>query len=180
MRIGYRVSIGAVAVALLAGGGCTQEVETDVGESQVALFSGPAFYDSVSQCTVGGVTMHCCPKVNNTPTVMVGVWLNVNIFKCQPLKPGLLDTSFLDTSTQRNNMHACPQGSLMRGLHVGRNDLACLWPQHQPLTEFVDAHTLDDDAMHVCGQNNTSNTYAMAGIHASKDIYTCATDGWPN
>src|SRR5579872_3326220 len=141
MKAGYGISIG-LAAALLAASGCAQEEETQFGESQAALFSGAAFYDSGSQCTVGGVTMHCCPYKNGMLTVMVGARIDQNVFKCQPI--GLAqnsDTSFLDTSTQRNNMHACPFGSLMRGLHVGLNDLTCLYPQHQPLTEFVDNGT---------------------------------------
>ena len=83
-----------------------------------------AFYDPPpfsgqwpTQCTVGGVAMHCCPPGN----AMVGVHLDANTFKCAPLRsPGGEVT--LDTGTVRNDMHVCPFGQVMVGLHTGKLD----------------------------------------------------------
>jgi hypothetical protein len=53
------------------------------------LFNPPklAFYDpppggNKTQCTVGGVTMHCCPR----DSLMIGADANKDVFKCAPIQ----------------------------------------------------------------------------------------------
>jgi hypothetical protein len=136
-----------------------------------------AFYDPPpfsgqwpTQCTVGGVAMHCCPPGN----AMVGVHLDANTFKCAPLRsPGGEVT--LDTGTVRNNMHVCPFGQVMVGLHNDFNLLACQSIPGNPIfSERVDSGTDDSFPMHVCQSAFLSE--AMSGIRADQNLLTCATN----
>jgi hypothetical protein len=163
--------------------GCNvDDLADDIATDQQALLTGTAFYDigPGTQCSVGGVTMHCCPNVNGSRSVMIGLRLDQNKIKCQPLGDnGFADTTFLDTSrTQRNGMLACPLGSLMRGFHADKSLLLCIFPPHsiQSSLDFVDTGT-QDGVGHVCGSNGTAFRYAMAGIRVDQNKFTCDTDG---
>lgn len=185
------LGISAVTLIVSAMGCQGTNSDTTFGRNQQPLFTGAAFYDFSNQCTVGGATMHCCPFKDGIPSVMVGARLDQNEFKCQPVNsweqnPSATPT-WLDTGTQRNGMHVCPVGSLMRGLHVDRNLLACIsvpglavtLPRDAgfvPFDEFVDTGT-QDGVMHVCGSNGTGLQFAMAGIRADQNRFTCDTDG---
>jgi hypothetical protein len=76
----------------------------------------------------------------------------------------------LDRFTQRNGMHACPQGWVMVALHADHNWLACRQPATAPVFEFVDTGTQDRNGqpMHVCSPGS-----AMAGIRVDQNKFTC-------
>lgn len=156
-------------LALLAGllaAGCvaTEEEEPIFSEATAELtLSGPAVYDAGTSCTVGGVTMHCCPLGK----VMIGANVSGNSFKCQGAIN--LGPRFLDSSTQRNGMHSCPWGSVMVGLHASQNKLACQYAS--VTTEVVDGNPLTHDGfMHVC-----PFPYAMTGINVSRNYFNCGS-----
>jgi len=155
----------AAALAMIAGcEGPMDEAGPEEAESPLLVFGRP-FYDIETTCTVGGVTMHCCPP----GTAMVGVHVIDNVLKCEliVLTQG---QPFADFGTQRNDMHACPYGSIMVGLHVERNVLACQYSGEPVLTERVDVVSVDRYPMHVC----TSSVMAMSGIHVDRNLFTCA------
>lgn len=128
------------------------------------------FYDTSTACTVGGVTMHCCP----TGSAMVGVRLDQNTFKCAPMS-NATGTISLDAGTVRNGMHVCPFGSVMVGLHRDLNMLACQQrPAGSITSERVDTATTDSFPMHVC--QNPVATEAMSGIHADLNRLSCSSN----
>ncbi|HEY2407260.1 MAG TPA: ricin-type beta-trefoil lectin domain protein [Polyangiaceae bacterium] len=147
----------------------------------------PVTNDGGSFCQVGGVGMHCCPPGN----AMVGVRLDQNLFKCAQLQ----DTSgqiVADNSTYRNvstpnpdgtsttyNMHTCPFGYVMVGLHADLNMLACQQIPPNAISdaitgELVDTGTQDSYPMHVC--ESTPHAYAMSGFDGPNNLLTCATN----
>ena len=75
-------------------------------------------YDSSTACTVGGVSMHCCP----TGSAMIGLRLDYNVFKCAPLtSPGgaitlskTMRSNLNGTNQTLTNMLACPIGQVMK------------------------------------------------------------------
>ncbi len=66
-----------------------------------------------------------------------------------------------------NDMHACPSGQLMVGVHVGKNLLACQQSAQSVTLEFVDGFT-GDGVMHVC-----PSTLAIADIRVDRNQFTC-------
>ncbi|MBN8232691.1 hypothetical protein JYK02_34755 [Corallococcus macrosporus] len=156
------------AVTILGGCGGPPETveELDVEQSKSSLlFTGATLYDSGTQCTVNGSTMHCCP----TGYAMIGAHVANNVFKCAQLS-STGGVRFLDTGLTRNNMHACPQGTVMVGMNASKNYLACQAPGTAVVLEYVDGTTTDSYPMHVCGAGG----YAMSGIHLGNNQYTCA------
>ena len=93
--------------------------------------------------------------------------------------------------TVRNNMHACPAGSIVTGVHVARNQLLCLGRFVDPRgnmtrNERVDqgarpdnqwppdavtraAHAYTGPAMHWCGPNRY-----VTGVHVANNAFSCA------
>jgi hypothetical protein len=128
--------------------------------------------DPGTQCTVGGVRMHCCP----TGYVMIGADAAHNSFKCGPLQAAQpAGPPTLDNGTQRYGMHSCPAGSVMVGLRLDTNQLACLpLPSGWITYERVDGGTHDSTGMHVC--DAFAPTAAMSGIRADRDQMLCASD----
>lgn len=162
-RLGLSV---ALVVAVSSCGSQGEEEGFDVGLTQSALsLTGHWVYDAGTQCTVNGVTMHCCPS----GYAMIGAHIDKNVFKCAQLT-AMAGSRYLDAGTQRNGMHACPWGSVMVGLHAGRNMLACQRPSTSPYFEYVDGNpaTQDGYPMHAW-----PNGYAMAGIHDGKNLFSC-------
>ena len=152
-------------------------------------YAGPAPFtdDGSTFCEVGGVGMHCCP----TGSAMIGVRLDQNVFKCGQLQ----DASgpiVADTSTYRNvskpnddgtstiyNMHTCPFGYVMVGLHEDLNVLACQQIPPNAISdaitgEVVDTGTEDGYPMHAC--ESTPRNYAMSGFDGANNLLTCATN----
>ena len=148
--------------ALTCFASCMEEAAEPSGQDVSELQIGASFYDGATQCSAGGATMHCCPS----GSVMIGVNVDRNIFKCGQLATGSI--RFLDIATQRNGMHACPFGSVMVGLHVGQNRLVCQYPATAPVFEYVDSSTQDPFPMHKC-----SDGTAMAGINVGANQFTC-------
>jgi len=165
-----RRSVQLAAVSLLfVALGCEGEAPT--GEAQSGVESTTSelnmsgwYYDTGTQCTVGGVTMHCCPS----GYAMIGIHVGNNVLKCARLSSGMSNNRNLDGGTQRNGMHACPRGQLMVGVHVGRNLFICETPVQSTQFEYVDTSTQDGYPMHVC-----ASTSAMAGLHAGNNLLTC-------
>lgn len=169
-----------VASSTLNGCGAAVDDETDIahdGEDLTFNATPPTgiVYDAGTQCTAGGVTMHCCPA----GYAMIGARLDQNIFKCGRVDGGLFGSPYLDGSTQRNNMHSCPFGMVMVGFHEDRNLLACQWPTRQSVVfEYVDGSTQDSYPMHVCPPTSASsyfyNGYAMSGIRVDRNLFACS------
>jgi hypothetical protein len=137
--------------------------ETAEHDSALNL-TGNWIYDSGTQCSAGGATMHCCPS----GYVMIGAHIDRNVFKCGQVTGFASPTVFLDVATQRNGMHACPWPTVMVGLHESANWLACRQLATPPVFEFVDTGTQDGFPMHVCQTGS-----AMAGIRIDQNRFTC-------
>lgn len=135
-----------------------------------AFANSCAFYDSSTQCTVGGTTMHCCPP----GSAMIGLHQDANVFKCARLTdPTGVVT--LDTGTQRNDMHACPFGQVMVGLHADLNQLACQTvPGAAINSERIDSGTQDTFPMHTCNWGRLDS--AMSGVRLDRNQLTCASN----
>jgi hypothetical protein len=79
-----------------------------------------------------------------------------------------------EAPTQRNNMHTCPEGLYIVGVHVNRNAFLCSneFGTYQASQENVDG---DDEAptqrsnMHACPSGS-----AVTGIHVDNNWLTCA------
>jgi hypothetical protein len=160
-----------LAMATSFAGCMASDDAAPVAESDSELGLDSTLFDAGTVCSVGGVTMHCCPS----GFAMTGIHVNDNVLRCSRLQAGFSGTATLDAGTVRNSMHACPFGQLMVGIHVGRNLLACR-PSAQGISlEFVDAVTTTTfpinggtATMHVC-----PDTFAMAGIHVNNNLFTC-------
>jgi hypothetical protein len=105
--------------------------------------------------------VHVCRK----GFAMIGADTEKNVFKCRRVVPQDGEknvTSILDTNTQRVNMHACPKGTYMRGLHVNNDWLICSYDSlagpNTAASEFENTVGLK-----VCIQQPNSLTY-MVGI----------------
>lgn len=132
----FMVTVSFASVVVL--GGCVGE-EAPVDTTQSALSIGPKIWDQqpwgqmcnmeLQTCTMDGVTMHCCP----TEWAMVGAHFAWNEFRCGYI--GGPESCFLDTSTVRNGMKACPVGSYMKGHHKGQNkSICCNYPSGKVAT----------------------------------------------
>lgn len=142
------------------------------------LFNPPnlAIYDPTTpggaktQCSAGGVTMHCCP----TGYVMIGADATNDVFKCAPVQTTGALTLDANPGTQRSGMHACPSGQVMVGSSVPLNDIICMaLPGGSVTSERVDYGTVDAYPMRVCDANPSS---AMSGIRVDLNRLLCATD----
>ena len=70
-------------------------------------------------------------------------------------------------------MHACVFGDLMVGYSQNWNLLVCAHPAEGVQSEFVDGNS-SDGYMHVCNQSFANPfRYAMTGINASQNRFTC-------
>ena len=141
---------------------------TEGYESDEALagprFTGSWLYDTGTLCTVGEVTMHCCPS----GMAMIGAHVVDNVFKCAQLTDPHGE-QFLDIETFQNGMHRCPSGSVMVGLHVTNNQFACRrrgGASPRPCEGFG---TMDSYPMHVCPHG-----HAMSGIRLNDNVLACA------
>jgi hypothetical protein len=174
-------------IPLGACGGTAAPEDHSQTQSQAIQQQG-TFYDRGTQCTYGGVQMHCCPG----GSFMIGARVDENVFKCSWSAQKLSDTVFIDRSTQcaapSGTMHCCPQlngiATVMVGLRADQNILACQQVEADYVgydsTATIDANppTQDGFPMHVCtGQTTTPPTigspYAMAGISIAENAFTC-------
>jgi hypothetical protein len=108
--------------------------------------------------------MHCCQP----GSAMIGVRDDQNVWKCITLD-SVMGEPFLDMGTQRFDMHACPLGSVMLGMHAAFNYLACEFPGTPVSSEFVDGNpaTQDEFPMHVCSAG------VMTGVRLDRNEFTC-------
>jgi len=162
-----------VALATLGLASCATDDLPQTAEHDSDLnLTGSFIYDSGTQCSAGGATMHCCPA----GYVMLGAHVDNNVFKCGQVTGFADSRASLDLFTQRNGMHACPPGLVMVGLHADQNWLACRQPAVSPIFEFVDTGTQDPNGppMHVCAVSPlTGALSAMAGIRVDQNKFTC-------
>lgn len=85
----------------------------------------------------------------------------------------------VDTDTQRNDMHSCPVGSFVTGIHVERNLLLCSssFGGYQATDEVVDNST-QRTGWHPDGQGSMHGCpggMAVTGVHASRNLLSCAS-----
>src|SRR5262249_7774125 len=159
------MSFALVILATLA------HCKSNEGYEYDEALAGPAFtgswiYDTGTLCTVGGVTMHCCPS----GMAMIGAHVVDNVFKCAQLTEPHGEP-FLDLETFRNGMHTCPSGSVMVGLHVTNNQFACQRPEAaHPLAHADETRgSLDGYPMPVCPHG-----HVMTGIRLTDNVLACA------
>ncbi len=166
-------------------------------QSQAILEEG-TFYDGAfgakpTQCTVNGVSMHCCPG----GSFMIGARIDQNVFKCATSGQALSGTIFTDppagqpakqcVSDSGVSMHCCPQlngvATVMVGLRADENILAC----QQVKNDFVGqnsnavfdgdpphAPTEDSYPMHVCPPPpQGQSSYGLAGIRIDQNEFVC-------
>lgn len=159
------IMLASLATLCLASCAVDDAPQTEEHDSELNL-TGAFIYDSGTQCSAGGATMHCCPS----GYVMIGAHVDNNVFKCGQVTGFATSFVALDAFTQRNGMHACPQGWVMVGLHANNNWLACRQPATAPVFEFVDTGTQDPNGypMHVCPSGS-----AMGGIRIDQNKFTC-------
>jgi len=67
-------------------------------------------------------------------------------------------------------MHACPEGTVMVGLHVKNDQLACQRPEAAAPVAHAGATpaTMDSYPMHVCPRGR-----AMSGIRPTDNVLAC-------
>ena len=129
-------------------------------------------------CTVGGITMHCCPEwqSGHLHYVMIGVNLAANSFKCARLvnEPGGMhqlaptlnqaNTNILD---QGYTFQAACNSGVMVGLHWDLKRVACVpMIDQQQLVNYVDVQQPINGWRH-CGVTWNGSTNAgkvMIGV----------------
>jgi hypothetical protein len=136
------------------------------------VFSG----GSPTVCTIGGVTMHCCPnwQTGNNHYVMIGVNLATNTFRCARLddywphrEPVTLAPAGATQYQSVTFDPACPGGAMV-GLHWDQKRVACakVSGRHgEGLHPFVD-YNPGPPGMKFCEDfsGSTSAGRVMAGI----------------
>lgn len=104
---------------------------------------------------------------------MRGAHLGQNRFLCRRVNQANEDC-FIDHATQRNGMHACPEGTYMRGYRQDRNLLTCCFERERGYTEYASefADTSSQEfGMHACPSPGP-NTF-MTGINAGQNRFLC-------
>lgn len=128
--------------------------------------TGRTVYDTSTQCTIGGATMHCCPS----GFAMTGIHADRNTLRCAALM-NPTGTLSVDTTTLRNSMHACPFGTVMIGINIALDQFGCQAIPGNPITkEDVDNNSADGFPMHVC---NDTRFAAMSGLTIARNQLTC-------
>lgn len=152
------------------------EIEIQTAESDLSFNSGVDVCDGGTTCySVYGMAgvAHCCP----TGYAMYGAHISSNVFYCREVVGGLKN-AVVDFSTTCNGMHCCPFGKVMVGYQHAMNWLICAEPKTQSVSvEYVDVSTTNTCgavSMHTCSSNANPNAYAMSGIHAGANHFTCA------
>lgn len=120
--------------------------------------------------------MPACPE----GYAVVGVHAAKKRLLCRRFNLGTSDV-FVDYSTQRSGMHACPDGTYARAYNDDHNLLICAYPVERGFTTFSGAEVLSPPnghgsapqraGMHVC--SNTDLNQVVVGIHASKNVFLC-------
>jgi hypothetical protein len=135
------------------------------------------------QWKADGTSIHTCPLGFG----MEGADVGGNIFTCIRVAPDALVRAGrverrLDKGTKHNyngrgDMHVCPDGWYMSGLHNGKNWLVCSngAPLEPPVLD-ADGATQGDPGghkMHMCPIREGQKT-VMTGIHDGRNDFACA------
>jgi dienelactone hydrolase len=109
---------------------------------------------------------------------MAGWHQETNILLCRKMD-GEAQDCFVDYSTQRQNLHACPAGTYMRGNHSGKNAITCCFNPNrgfelfEPGSETIDLDSQDrsaDPPLHACPGGKV-----MTGLQADGNRFLCAS-----
>ncbi len=89
--------------------------------------------------------------------------------------------SVVDAGTSRSGpsgteMHACPPGTYMRGVHLASNNYLCSWDKRRGVgkewvQEFEDTGSAGY-GMHICPRSGDYPTY-MTGLHVGQNKFLC-------
>jgi len=176
----------ATATTLLASGcgqvGEDKAISTVYGEALGAGYWDNAYVlgscSNVQLCN----DMHCCP----TGHAMVGAHFGGKSFYCRPYLGNAEQGCYVDSTTVRNGMRACPWGYYMKGYSQGQNISTCCLMTHPPV-EYLDGPGLQQFNQlggavvssqcppatangHVCADG-----YAMSGVNKGSNVFTCTS-----
>ena len=168
----------------------TEDVEVVMDPLQlIGPVNDPLFPGGpVTVCTVGGVTMHCCPNFQpGVPHyVMVGLNLAQNKFRCARLPNEFINTLAItlapvNTTKLKDGITfspACPGGAMV-GLHWDLKRVACtrVSAQGNQLIEQVDLTPPDSTGTKFCSPVSNQPFYnggAMVGMGSSIRTPSCA------
>jgi hypothetical protein len=152
---GYYWSVAIGIAGVIAQGGCEASDDNstddgvDVATSAVTVndvrIDPPSPGLPVTVCTVGGVTMHCCPEwqAGRLHYVMVGMNLSTNTFTCARLPSGFGNpdigtptlTSMVQTLDGETIGPVCPGKQAMLGYHFDQKKAVCA-AFNDPLSVF--------------------------------------------
>ena len=129
---------------------------------------------SPTQCTVGGITMHCCPEsqAGHLHYVMIGVNLATNTFKCARLTESSTNRQapFLNAANTSVRFDGqtfnavCPSGAMV-GLRWDQKRVACAAvSDFLPIVPYLDWRSPVNGFRTCLGTVNTGNASMMAGI----------------
>ena len=179
--LGY-LGLAVAALAMLVGcsaqdGGTNDEGALDgesVGKTSDALGFRAWTYDGGTQCTVGGITMHCCPGQQQGFVNYAMVGINSNNFKCARLDPTNGNAPTLSAMQRTVNGVtglACPTGQVMVGFHQALQRAACVTVSPNPLAERATPGVWDGSVV-TCNpvfpnQNSFYVGEAMTGLRTS-------------
>lgn len=77
----------------------------------------------------------------------------------------------VDSGTQRNNMHACPPGYFVIGVHVGNNKLLCSNTLQILRGEYVEKNNTYSGGVKM---RSCQEGYVVTGLHVGKNQLSCA------
>jgi hypothetical protein len=160
----FRIFLAICLIAGAFGGQAVAGEFTDTG-TQTRIFVNFIGIES-------NVDLHMC----RGGAFMVGVHVGENRFLCddsigfmgKTYAPSDLKPNYAPGRQDRYSSHrmaACPPGTAMTGLHVGKNVLLCAPLQTNDL--FVDAST-ERAKMHACPAGSV-----MVGIHVGRNLLLC-------
>jgi len=194
-----RMAIGAGAMLSMAMLACSAVNSSDgtnssedvgVATEELTLFNvtnDPVNGAGAIQCTIGGITMHCCPnwQDGNVHYVMTGVNLATNTFRCGRLIADPINTQrvTLAPATQTFlldgvNFQSCPKGQAMVGLHWDAKRVACTPVSNEghPLIAYTSSFRMTDGMRH-CGPpsgiETTSGSFMWGVAPSRPDTLLC-------
>jgi hypothetical protein len=156
--------------------------------SATAFHFSNAFYDGGTACTVGGITMHCCPD----GFAMLGANLGTNVFKCA--SNPLTGPKVLASSTDSGSTWSCGKvneagymlGTVMVGFHAALNTALCQRSTSLAASQLTlgvsaynDVCTYDGSSMHVCPFiSGAPFTSQLGGINQTDNTFKCLSPAY--
>lgn len=194
-RSGKLYVAGALSAMLLPAGCQPSDGAQDVDVVDVSATSltlneerlDPPAGGSVTACTIGGVTMHCCPEwqTGRLHYVMIGMNLSTNTFRCARLPNFSGNSAEVTLAPQGSTFQdsrefnpVCPGTKAMVGYHFGLKRVACAGINDpNPIVAYVDT-TQPINGMKTCHGNfvpGGSNNAAMNGVSVTNPstIFRC-------